>query len=199
MRTHFLRWPPVPKGKVGPGLLAGGGNGTRTRTQFLRWPPVPKGKEGPGLPAGGGGNRTRTRTQFLRWSSVPKGKAGLPPKKRRSYVQTIATYMRSYLLVSGNIGVWEKRIYKPVENLRIKARHNEKLGDLVKHFLRFTFRVVYKAGIGNIETDFSSRYPILKTSEVVLEDKICLVNYSSLEEIRNDQNWFFIVDLEDNI
>lgn len=73
------------------------------------------------------------------------------------------------------------------------------MSDFVNHLLQFDFEVIYKPGISNIEADCLFRNPVLETNEDVLEDKICPVNFSYLEKIRNDQDQFFIVDLKNNI
>lgn len=52
--------------------------------------------------------------------------------------------------------------HKPLENLKTKARTDERLGDLMHYLFQFNFTTVYKKGKENILADLLSRYPVLE-------------------------------------
>lgn len=77
--------------------------------------------------------------------------------------------------------------HKPLENLKIKARTDEELGDLLHNLLQYDFDVVYKPGPSNVEADWLSRNPILEPGDKQLKDVIKLVNLVTLEGLKEDQ------------
>ena len=76
--------------------------------------------------------------------------------------------------------------HKPLENLRIKARPDTPLGDLVVFLSQFYFKIIYRKGSKNIEADSLSRNPVLEFFES--EELIHTSNLLSLDDIIVDQN-----------
>ena len=78
--------------------------------------------------------------------------------------------------------------HKPLENLNIKSRTDEELGDLTNYLLQFDFQVVYKPGKSMVEADYLSRNPVFESSQFDNEDKILTtVNVLQLDEIKDSQ------------
>ena len=75
--------------------------------------------------------------------------------------------------------------HKPLENLRVKARPDTPLGDLVIFLSQFNFKIIYRRGIENTEADALSRNPILEQFDN--EEIIHTSNLLSLDEIIQDQ------------
>ena len=76
--------------------------------------------------------------------------------------------------------------HKPLESLRVKARTDEELGDLVYYLSQYDFILMYSPGKGNVEADTLSRNPVLEHFEGN-EDILTVVNLITVEEIKNDQ------------
>ena len=76
--------------------------------------------------------------------------------------------------------------HKPLENLNIKARTDEELGDLTYYLSQYNFIVKYNPGKLNQEADCLSRNPVLEPDENS-DDKLKIVNLVNLEDIKNDQ------------
>lgn len=77
--------------------------------------------------------------------------------------------------------------HKPLENLNIKARTDEELGNLTYYLSQFNFEVIYSPGKDNLEADSLSRNPVLE-SHVNQEEILKIVNFIKLEDIKNDQD-----------
>lgn len=77
--------------------------------------------------------------------------------------------------------------HKPLENLRIKSRTDEELGDLTYYLSQYDIEIRYNPGVSNQEADCLSRNPVLEADENT-EEKLKIVNLISLEDIKNDQN-----------
>ena len=110
-------------------------------------------------------------------------------KKKAIYIECMAIREAvkywQYWLLGNKFVVFSD--HKPLENLCIKARTDEELGDLVNYLLQFNFEVRYKAGPTNLEADCLSRNPVLESSEGLLDDVVKVVNVITLREITENQ------------
>ena len=77
--------------------------------------------------------------------------------------------------------------HKPLEAMRVSARTDEALGDLMFYLSQYNFKIVYARGKDNVEADALSRNPVLECFENE-EDVLGVVNLVSTEEIEEDQN-----------
>ncbi len=111
-------------------------------------------------------------------------------KKKAIYIECIAIREAikywQYWLMGKRFTVFSD--HKPLENLKVKARTDEELGDLIHNLLQFDFEVVYKPGPSNIEADCLSRNPVLDPDQNQLKDTICTVNVVTLADIAKDQS-----------
>lgn len=76
--------------------------------------------------------------------------------------------------------------HKPLENMNIKARTDEELGDLMYYLSQYNFKIKYNPGKSNQEADCLSRNPVLEPDDNI-EDFLRVVNLISLEDIKCDQ------------
>lgn len=76
--------------------------------------------------------------------------------------------------------------HKPLEAMRVKARTDEPLGDLMFYLSQYNFKIIYSPGKTNLEADSLSRNPVLESFENE-EDNLKAVNIISLEQIIDDQ------------
>lgn len=76
--------------------------------------------------------------------------------------------------------------HKPLETLKVKARTDETLGDLVFYLSQYNFTIKYAAGKDNVEADSLSRNPVLESFEND-DDVLKVVNLVTLERIIDDQ------------
>jgi transposase InsO family protein len=112
-------------------------------------------------------------------------------KKKAIYIESIAVresirYWR-YWLIGRHFTVITD--HKPLENLNLKARTDEELGDLANELLQFDFEILYRPGSGNHEADCLSRNPVLNSqSDSSQTNKIIpTLNFLSLGEIKHLQ------------
>lgn len=77
--------------------------------------------------------------------------------------------------------------HKPLENLNIKSRTDEELGDLTYYLSQYDFKIKYNPGKSNQEADCLSRNPVLEPNDNT-DDILEVVNLISLEDIKKDQN-----------
>ncbi|CAH2211447.1 jg5429, partial [Pararge aegeria aegeria] len=77
--------------------------------------------------------------------------------------------------------------HKPLENMNIKARTDEELGDLTYYLSQYNFKIKYNPGKLNQEADCLSRNPVLEPYKNT-EDILKVVNLITLEDIKRDQH-----------
>lgn len=76
--------------------------------------------------------------------------------------------------------------HKPLENLKVKSRTDEELGDLIYYLSQYDFKITYSPGKTNQEADALSRNPVLESFEN--EDEILqIVNFVTLDDLKLDQ------------
>lgn len=54
--------------------------------------------------------------------------------------------------------------HKPLENLNLKSRTDEELGDLTNYRVQFDFKIIYRPGKNNDEADCLSQNPVLPST-----------------------------------
>lgn len=76
--------------------------------------------------------------------------------------------------------------HKPLENLNIKSRPDEDLGELTYYLSQYDFRIKYAPGKDNLEADCLSRNPVIEANEDLVE-QLKIVNLIQLQDILTDQ------------
>lgn len=109
-------------------------------------------------------------------------------KKKAIHLECLAikqaiTYWQYWLIGREFIIITD---HKPLEILKVKARTDEFLGDLVYYLSQFDFTIKYACGEDNIEADALSRNPVLESFEED-SDVLEVVNLATIEDIVDDQ------------
>ena len=109
-------------------------------------------------------------------------------KKKAIYLECLAikeaiVYWQHWLIGREFIIISD---HKPLETLKVKARTDEALGDLMYYLSQYNFKIVYAKGTDNIEADALSRNPVLESFEGE-EDVLKVVNLVTLDDIVEDQ------------
>lgn len=76
--------------------------------------------------------------------------------------------------------------HKPLENMNIKCRTDEELGDLTYYLSQCNFNIKYAPGRYNLEADYLSRNPVLEPNENE-DEQLKIVNFIKSKEIISDQ------------
>lgn len=110
-------------------------------------------------------------------------------KKKAIYLECIAIrealrYWQHWLL---GITFTVVTDHRPLENLRIKARSDEELGDLVYYLSQYSFTLRYAPGKTNQEADALSRNPVLESFEST-DEILKITNLVSMIDLKNDQH-----------
>jgi len=89
-----------------------------------------------------------------------------------------------YWLIGKSFTVYSD--HKPLENMNIRSRTDEELGDLTYYLSQYDFQIKYTPGKNNSEADCLSRNPVLDSNENEKE-QLKVVNLIKLDEILADQ------------
>lgn len=114
---------------------------------------------------------------------------GAQKKKKAIYLECLAIKEAlrywQYWLIGKSFTVYTD--HKPLENMNLKARTDEELGDLTYYLSQYDFKIKYSPGKENLEADCLSRNPVLEPEENI-EEQLKIVNLITLEDIIIDQN-----------
>lgn len=109
-------------------------------------------------------------------------------KKKAIYLECLAIKEAirywQYWLIGQSFTVYSD--HKPLENLNIKSRTDEELGDLTYYLSQYDFKIKYAPGKENLEADCLSRNPVLDANENK-DEQLKIVNSIKLEDIVTDQ------------
>lgn len=109
-------------------------------------------------------------------------------KKKAIYLECLA--------IKEAVKYWQHRLigqeftvfsdHKPLENMNVKCRTDEELGDLTYYLSQYNLKIKYAPGKYNLEADCLSRNPVLESNENE-DEQLQTVNLIKIEEIIKDQ------------
>lgn len=109
-------------------------------------------------------------------------------KKKAIYLECLAikeaVHYWQYWLIGKFFTVYSD--HKPLENMNIKSRTDEELGDLTYYLSQYDFKIKYAPGKDNLEADCLSRNPVLEAKEDI-EEQLKIVNFVQLQDVVMDQ------------
>lgn len=109
-------------------------------------------------------------------------------KKKAIYLECLAIKEAvrywQYWLIGKSFTVYSD--HKPLENMNIKSRTDEDIGDLTYYLSQYDLKIKYAPGKENLEADCLSRNPVLE-SEENKDEQLKIVNLIKLEDILTDQ------------
>lgn len=106
-------------------------------------------------------------------------------EKKAIYLECLAIKEAvKYWLIGRRFTVFSD--HKPLENMNIKARTDEELGEMTYYLSQYNFEIKYIPGEDNAEADSLSRNPVLEPLENT-EEMLKIVNLIEMKEIKLDQ------------
>lgn len=111
-------------------------------------------------------------------------------KKKAMYLELLAikecVVFWQYWLIGRSFTVVTD--HKPLENLKLRARTDEAIGDLAMYLSQFEFNIVYSPGALNVEADSLSRNPVLVSFSGQDEELLKVANIVERQAILDDQS-----------
>ena len=77
--------------------------------------------------------------------------------------------------------------HKPSENLNLKCRTDDELGDMTYYLSQYDLETKYAPGKYNLEADCLSRNLVLEPNEEKGEEKLKIVNLITIKDIKEDK------------